>query len=117
MCEFKSRHPHHLYKFSSKFTSFFNYLFSQAIIFLFNTFALGTTFEDRFKCTSWSSKKISAPKASNISYLSVIWANKNLNPKNEIVLTFYDGSYDIEILAKNSKNNRENSRCFPLFSS
>lgn len=46
----------------------------------------------------------------------ILWVNENLNPKNEIVLTFYDGSYDIEILAKNSKNNRENSRCFPLFS-
>ena len=49
-----------------------NYLFfSLNIIFLFNTFALGTTFEERFKCTSWSSKNISAPKAWSISYLSV----------------------------------------------
>ena len=46
----------------------------------------------------------------------ILWVNENLNPKNEIVLTFYAGSYDIEILAKDSKNNRENSRCFPLFS-
>lgn len=45
----------------------------------------------------------------------IYWANENLKPKNEIVLTFYDGSYDIEILAKDSKNNRENSRCFSLF--
>lgn len=45
----------------------------------------------------------------------IYWANENLKPKNEIVLTFYDGSYDIEILAKDSKNDRENSRCFSLF--
>lgn len=47
----------------------------------------------------------------------IIWANENLKPKNEIVLTFYDASYDIEILAKDSKNNRENNRYFSLFSS
>ncbi|MDX4037697.1 hypothetical protein [Aliarcobacter skirrowii] len=45
----------------------------------------------------------------------IYWANENIKPKNEIVLTFYDGSYDIEILAKDSKNDRENSRCFSLF--
>lgn len=40
-------------------------------ILMYHLSTLRTTDDERFKCTSWSSKKISAPNASNTSYLSV----------------------------------------------